>query len=152
MLHIHNNHLPEAHIIIVDDNESDCALLQDCFQHLNWHHQVKTLRGSETLLALLDATPHRNLLPTLIVLDCNLTPLGGETVLMLLSKDEQYKHIPVVMYSNSMTTQKEQQLHALGAAHCYRKPITVDGMLQLAEELVHFTQHAFNSQPQESIG
>jgi CheY-like chemotaxis protein len=147
--YLNNNPSQEAYIIIVDDDQDDCALFRDCFQHLNWHHQVKTVTDAETLLALLDATPDESLLPTLIVLDYCLPRLAGETALILLKNEERYKRIPIVMYSISMTDQKEKQLLAIGANRCLQKPVTLDGMYKLAAELIALSQTLYYAYPQK---
>lgn len=151
MHHLNNNPSQEAYTIIVDDDHDDCALFQDCFQHLNWHHQVKTFTDAESLLALLDATPDERLLPTLIVLDYNLPRLAGEKALMLLKKDKRYKQIPIVMYSISMTDQKEIQLRELGANRCRQKPVTIDGMHKFTAELIELSQTTHCVYPQKEL-
>jgi len=75
------------------------------------------------LFALLDATPNKKLLPTLIVLDDNLPHLDGEKTLILLKRDPHYKHIPVVMYATSMNIQKELRLLLLGACFAVENPL-----------------------------
>lgn len=151
MLNLNNNTIKEPYIIIVDNDRDDRALILDCFQHLNWDHHVKLLNDADALFELLDATPDSKLLPTLIVLDCNLPLLGGETALMLLDKDVRYKHIPVAMYSASMTEMKEKQLLAIGAQFCRKKPVTIDGMHWLVVELMDFAKSHQNSHQKTSI-
>lgn len=152
MLHLNKNTIQEPYIIIVDNDFDDCVLILDCLKHLNWHHHVKIVNDADTMLEILDTTPDSKLLPTLIVLDYNLPRLGGETTLMLLKKDERFKHIPVAVYSTSMNNRIEKQLLTLGANNCYKKPLTIDGMHWL---LVEFNElaHSFqqNSKPKESI-
>ncbi|ANE50431.1 response regulator [Flavisolibacter tropicus] len=145
MLNLNTNTLQEPHIIIVDNDPDDNARFLNCFQHLNWHHQVKMLNDADALFELLDNTPHLNLLPTLIVLDYNLPRLGGETTLILLKKDKRFQSIPVVLFTTSISDRMEKQLLSLGALLCIRKPKTIDGIHWQVVELMELAKAQFHS-------
>lgn len=98
------------------------------------------LSDGEELFDFLQKIKMPESLPTLIILDYNLPRLGGEATLVLLKKDPRYKNIPVVLYSTSMTAQKEIDLLSMGANYCRKKPLTMDGINQLVKELIEFAR------------
>lgn len=126
------------YLIIVEDDLDDQDLILEICNRIAFKGRVKMLSDGDQLFELLDRTTGINELPTLIVLDYNLPRLGGEATLVLLKKDIRYRNIPVVIYSTSMTLEKEHQLLSLGANFCRKKPSTIDGIIHMIGEFIGF--------------
>lgn len=146
MLNLNYNTAQEPHIIIVDDNPDAGSLFLSCFQHVNWHHQVKILHDTETLFTLLNKVPDPNLLPTLIILDYKTDHWNEEATLMLLKEDSRFQQIPIALFATSVTKRMQKQLLSLGARLCIKKPTTIDGMHGQVEELIALAKSYSNHQ------
>lgn len=147
MLNLNPNTKQEPHIVIVNDDRDTFALFLSCFQHLNWHHQVKILDDADALFVLLYTIPDPELLPTLIVLDYKTIYWNEDAVLMLLKEDPRYQHIPVAIYAASVSEKMKKRLQTLGVHFCRKKPTTMSSMHRQVEELIelanphHIIQH-----------
>ena len=128
----------DPYLIIVEDDLDDQELIMDVCKRAAFNGRVKMLGDGDQLFELLDGITEINRLPTLIVLDYNLPRLGGEATLVLLKKDARFKNIPVVIYSTTMTQEKEHQLLSLGANFCRRKPLTINGVSLMIGEFIGF--------------
>jgi len=133
----HATHIA-PYLVIVEDDLDDQELILNVCNRAAFKGGVKILSNGEQLFELLDQILDVKQLPTLIVLDYNLPRLGGEATLMLLKKDLRYRNIPVVIYSTTMTLEKEHQLLSLGANFCRRKPVTINGISQMIGEFLGF--------------
>jgi CheY-like chemotaxis protein len=126
------------YLILVEDDPDDQEIMVETATHLQQQLSIKMLADGEELFDLLDGISDPKDLPALIVLDFNLPRLGGEATLVLLKKDPRYKKIPVVIYSTSMTPEKEHDLLQFGANFCRKKPSTIDGIHHLIGEFIGF--------------
>jgi CheY-like chemotaxis protein len=83
-------------------------------------------------LALDMAREHQ---PDLILLDLHLPDLNGDQVLVQLQADPRTRAIPVVMLSADVTPQQKVHLLKAGAWNYLTKPINVDYLLNMLNDL-----------------
>jgi len=75
----------------------------------------------------------REQLPDLILLDLELAPVGGTTVLDLLAEDPATARIPVAAVGTDVPTQVVRQLLGRGVVGYLAKPIDVRGLLSIVD-------------------
>lgn len=75
--------------------------------------------------------------PALIILDVDMPKLTGFETLARLQNDPQWRAIPVVMMSNRLDPDVSQTAHHLGAASYLPKPIGIDSLRTVMEQLCH---------------
>ncbi|MFL5789560.1 MAG: response regulator [Flavisolibacter sp.] len=120
-------------LFIVDDDKDDLELVREIYEELDVLHNVKMFNSGDELLDFLNGVEN-NLRPTLIVLDYNMPKLTGVEVLSILKTDPQYREIPIVFYSTTLTELIEKELLLSGATYCHQKPSNVSAMKDLMTE------------------
>lgn len=118
----------KAHILFVEDNESDIELTIDIILDKALSNKINTVRnGQDALDYLYNKPPFENeQKPDLILLDINLPKVSGLEVLEIIKKDENLMHIPTIMLTSSLDEDdiiKSYKFHA----NCYlHKPVTME--------------------------
>lgn len=108
-----------ADILLVDDDEIDAMLAQECF--LNTSHSINLHRvnNGQMCLDFLRKKNHYADAPTpdLIVLDLHMPVMGGQEVLAEMHQDQQLSKLPVVVMSHSKDLQDIQKLYQHGCLY-----------------------------------
>ncbi|NJO42112.1 MAG: response regulator [Cyanobacteria bacterium CRU_2_1] len=102
-------------ILIVDDNETNCELLSRQLERQG--HRVAIATNGLQALRLLKAIPY-----DLILLDVVMPGMSGFEVLMQLKRNEQWRHIPVIMVSALEELDSAVKCIQLGAEDYLHKP------------------------------
>jgi len=74
--------------------------------------------------------------PDLIILDLMLPGVDGYQICSTLKQDEQYKNIPIIIFSAKTQEQDEQKAMNLGADGYLRKPFRPDELLAAVQRFV----------------
>jgi CheY-like chemotaxis protein len=127
---------PDSYFVIVDDDPDDLELITDVCAELNLEDRSKTFNSGEVLLDFLDTISELSLLPSLIVIDFNMPRMSGLTLLHLLKENKRYRHIPVIIYSTTISVLSEKDLLTAGAIFCRQKRTTQIGVRQLLIEFL----------------
>ena len=90
--------------------------------------------GRELLTYLENVNPE--LLPSLIVLDFDMSQINQAANLLLLKENVRYKNIPILIYSDSMNYHEEKDWLKMGATFCRRKRKTKEGIQQSLIEFI----------------
>lgn len=131
--------------MVVDDDEDDRMIIDEAFTAIGFSAQVKKFIDGKALFQYLDNIS-ASLYPSLIVLDNTLPELEATGILSVLKKNAAYQHIPVVVYTTTVSPAKKQQLLSMGAYACYQKGNTMQEVIALVKELKQIAQ----SKKQES--
>ena len=100
-------------ILIVEDNEPEQIIMQEAFKEAGVPCQLHMVRdGFEAIEFLNREGVHRIApKPSLIILDLNLPKKNGREVLVEIKSNPKWKHIPILIFSNSESPQD--------ICHCY---------------------------------
>jgi CheY-like chemotaxis protein len=131
-------------ILLVEDDPDDRMIIDEAFMEIGYQAEVKKFIGSKGLLHYLEQV-EPPLYPNLIVLDNNLPEMDAQEVLSRLKQNPSYKHIPVVVYTTSLSPARKEQLLAAGAYACFEKGNNMNEVVQLAKELKHLAESRSNS-------
>jgi two-component system cell cycle response regulator DivK len=116
-------------VLVVEDNAANmklCHALQDA-------HGYMVLQATDGKEGLRMAREHR---PDLILMDIQLPDISGLEVTKRLKEDETLKSIPVVAVSAFATVGDEEKFLDGGCDAYIPKPITISGLLQIAEHFL----------------
>ncbi|MEZ4900976.1 MAG: response regulator [Spirosomataceae bacterium] len=105
-----------ASILIADDDDDDCFLVQSALEECGITNPTIFVKDGRALLDYLkqnDAT-----MVGLILLDLNMPCMDGREVLRSLKSDEKLRKIPVVILTTSRASQDIEECYAIGA-NCY---------------------------------
>jgi len=118
-------------ILLVDDDAEDREIIDEAFVEIGNASDIKKFVSGKDLLAYLEKI-EPELLPTLIVLDNTMPELNACELLQILKKNEQYRSIPVLVYTSQCTPSKTAELKALGAYDCLEKGDSMRSIIEIA--------------------
>lgn len=126
-----------AFIFLAEDDIDDQEILVDCFRTLAPGTTVRVETNGRKAIRTLDELADGPL-PCLIVLDYNLPELDGAEILKHLKEDKRYDAVPKVVWSTSNSDLFRSRSIALGAREYFVKPADMDGVNNLAKEMLGF--------------
>lgn len=133
-------HRTSAEILLVEDNPGDTLLTREAFKDcklLNAMHHVDD--GVEAMAFLRREGPYASRpRPDLILLDLNLPRMDGREVLAEIKRDEQLRHIPVIILTTSSDEQDVLRAYHLQANCFITKPITLERFLEVVHSIEEF--------------
>jgi len=88
-------------ILWADDDSDDLQLMQEVMQKTGRDYNVIEVRNGIEALDYLKQAQQNSDLPCLIILDINMPVLDGKETLSIIKKTEEYKEIPVVVFTTS---------------------------------------------------
>jgi CheY-like chemotaxis protein len=77
----------------------------------------------------------RQIIPDLIILDVYLPMINGDDVIRILKKDDELKHIPVILISATTKTLTERAIES-GASAYLAKPFEPEELTDKVEEIL----------------
>ena len=114
-------------ILVADDDEEDRQLIRDALKESHLLNEIRFVKdGEELMQALLGS----NSLPGLILLDLNMPKKDGREVLKELKQHEQFKKIPVIIFSTTNNEQEMRRCYELGANSYITKPNSFDSLIK----------------------
>ncbi len=130
--------MKNVHILLVEDNEGDILLTIEAFEEGRIANVIEVARDGQEALNKLQKDFVDKKLPDLILLDINLPKMNGHEVLEKLKKNDDLKHIPVIILSTSsseMDIMKSYNNHA----NCFiTKPVEIKDFVKAIESIEDF--------------
>ena len=122
-------------IFLVDDDPDDRMIFKLIFNEYKIARELIELGDGLALMEYLD-TCHRDQIPALIFLDRNMPKMDGIQVLKLLKANFVYRHIPVVIFSNSRAAIDKSEAYKWGANFFITKPPHSKDLRKIIEDLL----------------
>lgn len=127
--------LNPAKILLVEDNEADIILTKKALETIKLKADMIVVRDGEEAISYLKSF---HPLPDLILLDLDLPKISGHELLALLKKSEEWRHIPVAIFTASDSMEDIQYAYSL-YANCYViKPINADQFINILRSIKEF--------------
>jgi CheY-like chemotaxis protein len=127
-------------ILAAEDEESDRMILELAFARAQLPHPLAIVRDGEEAVDYLsgkgryaDRSAHP--LPGLLVLDLKMPRMNGFDVLAWLTKQPEFKQIPVVVLSSSGDELDMNKARQLGAREYFVKPHSLDELIAIARQM-----------------
>lgn len=108
------------HILLAEDDDDDSFLFKYALEDLSLAFELTIVHNGEELLELLNNKNRP--LPNSLFLDLNMPRKNGMECLSEIKNNERLKHIPVIIFSTSISPEIVNQLYKNGAQYCIRKP------------------------------
>lgn len=121
----------------VEDNEADRILVALALDAQGVPLELHAAIDGEQAIRMLTEDPagERCHPPDLIVLDLNLPKLSGIEVLANMRARPALRSVPVVILTSSDSPQDRQQTEELGITAYLKKPMGLDGFMEIGGEL-----------------
>ena len=133
----------DVEILLVEDEPDDVELTMRALRSENVKNPIRVARDGEQALDYVfcrgefsDRPKDRP--PKLILLDLNLTRMGGLDVLQQLKVREQTRPIPVVVFTGSHNEREMLESYRLGANSYVVKPADAKRYAQLVGDIAYY--------------
>lgn len=130
-------------VLMVDDDEADVYSAKRAFQEGKIVNEFRHVSDADGLFDYLDrmgdavaSSPYPR--PHVILLDINMPGLSGLEALKTLKGNELYRSIPVIVLTTSDEEHDVSESYALGASSYITKPVSVEGMLNVARRFEEY--------------
>ena len=123
-------------ILDAEDDFDDFESWQEALDQISQHQLLLHAKnGQEAISFIQNAT----VLPSLIVLDLNMPIMDGKEVLFWLKKSEEYKHIPIMVFT---TSSREEDVKLCQKHNCtfFRKPTLYRDLLHVAQIMLQLAE------------
>lgn len=125
-----------ANILVVDDSESDIELTKVLLTEVAkvGCNLILALNGQQALEMLRKSIKNTNKIDFLLV-DINMPGMDGFELIERINKEEDLKHMPVIMCSGSTYIRDKQRADSLGVAGYLVKPPAFDKLRSILETI-----------------
>ena len=108
----------ENHILLIDDDEDECVLLEMVMQHCTKRAKVHQVLQFAHAVAFADASP---LMPNLIFLDLRLPETSGLDILTWIRAHDRLQSVPVVVWSHTANEEDIEESRLRGGNYFLSK-------------------------------
>jgi CheY-like chemotaxis protein len=124
------------HIILyAEDDLDDLFIVQQAFENYNETITVVHAHNGFMALEYLKELQAKGLLPCLIILDMNMPGMDGRETLIRIRQSEEYKEIPVVVFTTS-SHKSDKDFAQKWGAEFITKPLVYNELEELAKAFV----------------
>ncbi len=121
------------HIFLVDDDLDDQELFLLALEKIDSTLECKVANnGDEALNKLLQ----KQVFPSLIFLDLNMPLMNGQEFLKKIKQQEQFKNIPVFIFTTSSNPNTRKEVKQIGARDMITKPNSFKELVDLLKPII----------------
>ncbi len=128
-----DNYCSKILVMLADDDCDDRELFAEVVSEVNSAVQVKAVEDGIELMRTLNKT--NDALPAMIFLDLNMPGKSGRECLMEIKNNPRFDHIPVVIYSTSVSYKDIHETHVIGANLYISKPNSFKGLISVVKKV-----------------
>lgn len=115
-------------IIVAEDDTDDQKLLMEAFTE---NQVIETaITFVQDGIELIDTLAKLAVRPTIILLDLNMPKMDGREALRKIKSDEQFRHIPVLIFTTSRSNQDIRLAYEHGGNSFFTKPAMFDDLVK----------------------
>ncbi len=123
-------------VIVAEDNLADVELTKLAFQELGMPLEVVHVFDGQELIHYVEKGSLDDIV--MILLDLNMPRLGGVEVLKTFYGDDEYKKLPVIVFSSSAHETDVKACYDLGANAYVCKPIDINDFNKTIRSIAEF--------------
>ncbi|MEO8253737.1 MAG: response regulator [Flavobacterium sp.] len=128
--------------LFIDDDSDDTELFQEALSEVD--ASAKFFNASNGIKGLSKLEEIEK--PKIIFLDVNMPEMGGFDFLATIKNQQQYKDIPVLIYTTSSSRQDIQTAGKLGALCFITKPTDFNQLKEILQKVIdHIQKDAYNT-------
>jgi len=136
----HKNNTHPRIILMIDDNPTDVLLIKEAFAFCEANSEVYVAEDGVYALEFLKRRGEYSHAPRpdIILLDLNMPRKSGLEVLTELKSDPDFKSIPVIIYTSSITKEDIKIAYNNHANSYMRKSVDFDDCIKTAKAIKDF--------------
>jgi CheY-like chemotaxis protein len=139
----------DLHIVVADDELEDHELIKKAIKECDLNYIVTSVYNGMQLMNLLHKkgfykTENPNN-PDLVILDLKMPIMDGFEALKQIKNNEQFKHIPVYILSESSHSDHKRSTAELGAEKFYTKPFNYGELQGMVSEICNCIRESKNN-------
>lgn len=122
-----------VNILLIEDDSDDVELFTDALNRNQQAHSIQLLQDGMSAVTYFSETDR---CPDVVVMDMNLPRLHGREVIRHIRSKSLFDNVPVVVLTTSSATDDRNYVLSQGATAFIVKPSTLDGLLEMARQVV----------------
>lgn len=123
-------------ILFAEDNPQDVRLLKYALSQLeNQVHLLHYPDGQELLAAVPDLYS-ANI--ACVLVDLNMPFVNGFEVITQLRSNEDFRHIPIIVFTNTSSNEERLRCYELGANAYVQKPLEIEELVKVVKSIFDF--------------
>jgi CheY-like chemotaxis protein len=124
-------------ILIAEDDSDDRFLMQKALEETGANIKIEFVENGVELLESLNKTrsEENGNYPGFILLDLNMPKMDGREVLKSIKTDNEFKKIPVVVFSTTKNQLEVKRCYDLGANTYIVKPVNFDLLVETINDI-----------------
>lgn len=111
----------QYNLLLADDDEDDCDFFKEALDELLLPTSLVTVNDGVQLMDFLSESGAENL-PDILFLDLNMPRKNGLECLTEIKQLEEYKNLPVIIFSTSLDRDIVDLVYGKGAVYYIQKP------------------------------
>jgi two-component system response regulator len=129
-----------AEVLLVEDNDNDVELTKIGFKRAKFVVNLSRVANGEECMAFLrkEGKFANAPIPDLILLDLNMPLMDGREVLEEVGRDQNLKHLPIVVLTSSEADKDVMMSYKLRCASYIVKPIGFDDFSKVVQSLADY--------------
>jgi CheY-like chemotaxis protein len=124
-------------LLYAEDDLDDFESLVDALEQLTDKYQIVNAKNGTEVISMLqnDFSEHH---PSVVILDLNMPLMDGKEVLAWMKSEEEFKHIPVMVFT---TSSREEDVRMCQSHKCtfFRKPTLYRDLLHVAQIILEMS-------------
>ncbi len=121
----------KKHILLIDDDEDELQIFMAALQDVATPCKCTYARSAEQGLSMLNF-----LEPDLIFVDYNMPKMDGLRFLSEVKKIKKTNDVPVILFSNCITSETNRRAAELGVTVCINKPSRISTFTAILQEML----------------
>ncbi|MBL4786736.1 MAG: response regulator [Cohaesibacteraceae bacterium] len=131
-------------VLAADDDHDDQLVLKEVFERIG--HEIEFVDSGPLLVEKLDANTDKFMLPDIIMLDLFMPPYHGIDTLRNLKNSVDWRHIPIIIYSNYQDPEIIESAYELGATSFMPKQSNFDDMVETMQGFLNYWEKTVSLQ------
>lgn len=129
-----------AQVLLVEDNPDHAFLTRESFEVERLRVDLHHVDDGEKCMAFLrrEGVYHAAPPVDLILLDLHMPRMDGFEVMDEIAKDEQLRHLPVIVLTTSYEREDVQRMYKLRCSSFITKPVDFNGFTRAVKELAGY--------------
>jgi two-component system response regulator len=120
-------------IVVVDDDTDDMQLMQHAANEAKLTNPMVYLEGGVQLFDLLKGPDLDSI--GIIMLDLNMPGMDGREIIRLMKLHNEWKKIPVIIFSTSDSKDDVKLTYSSGAASYIKKPLSFSKLVSILQAI-----------------